>query len=485
MSKIFSRENLRPAILIISATLISALCWYLSFGLTGKFWYLLWIAPLPVFWVALTYRARTAFLASFIAFFIGRMSWYSYLAALLHSIPAIIDFLVLSLIFTLVILISRKIIMSRRQGYAVFAFPVLWTTFEFILSLVSPDGTAGSMAYSQSNVLSLVQVASVTGVTGITFIITLVPSVIAVVWYFRKIRLNVLPAVVPGAILVLAVFAFGWIRLGHKMEKPLKVGLSVLQESFHSVSTDSIDAAKEFSVSGFYAQQAMLLAREGAQAILLPERAITIETSSDSIISAMLSRAARNNNVFIITGYTNLKNKLKRNSALVIDTAGHLVVDYNKVHLVKGLEDIFTAGNNIATFGFRGLKAGVAICKDLDFPGYIRNYGKEKIDVLFIPAWDFRVDDWLHSRMAVLRGVENGFSEVRCAREGRMTISDPYGRIHYESISADKSGHTLIDAIPLHGVKTVYTSWGSWFGYTCTLGSVFFLALLLVRPRKD
>jgi len=34
--------------------------------------------------------------------------------------------------------------------------------------------------------------------------------------------------------------------------------------------------------------------------------------------------------------------------------------------------------------------------------------------------------------MAILRGVENGFSEIRTARQGRLTISDYTGKVNFE-----------------------------------------------------
>jgi apolipoprotein N-acyltransferase len=70
---------------------------------------------------------------------------------------------------------------------------------------------------------------------------------------------------------------------------------------------------------------------------------------------------------------------------------------------------------------FNGGPSGVAICKDLDFPGYIKDYGKAAVLVLFVPAWDFIKDDWLHSRMAVFKGCgKMDFPVVRTAREGRL-----------------------------------------------------------------
>jgi len=57
--------------------------------------------------------------------------------------------------------------------------------FEFLLFKFSPDGTAGSISYTQSNFLPIVQIASVTGILGISFLVTLFPSAIAVGFNFR------------------------------------------------------------------------------------------------------------------------------------------------------------------------------------------------------------------------------------------------------------------------------------------------------------
>ena len=66
---------------------------------------------------------------------------------------------------------------------------------------------------------------------------------------------------------------------------------------------------------------------------------------------------------------------------------------------------------------------GVAICKDLDFPPLGREYGNRGVGLLFVPAWDFNVDGWYHSRMAIMRGVESGFSIARVAKQGLHTVS--------------------------------------------------------------
>ena len=69
---------------------------------------------------------------------------------------------------------------------------------------------------------------------------------------------------------------------------------------------------------------------------------------------------------------------------------------------------------------------GVEICKDMDFPAWSRKYGALGVRLLAVPSLDFGRDGRLHSRMAVTRGVENGYAVVRAAGQG-LTISDAYG----------------------------------------------------------
>ena len=274
---------------------------------------------------------------------------------------------------------------------------------------------------------------------------------------------------------MVSVLLFGIIRISNGSEKSTtKVGLAVLDEKFHNI-TDHPDFQKEKLVTEYYAKEISNLAAQGAELVVLPERAININKETGDSIISILSNAAKQNHVFIITGYTNFRNEPERNSALVINAEGNPIVDYNKVHLVKGLENQFTPGSEPGLFKLNEVQAGTAICKDLDFPGYIKRYGRSNVSFLYIPAWDFVKDDWLHSRMAVLRGVENGFSEVRTARLGRLTISDCYGRVTYEASSSNGRGATLLGKVSLEKRNTIYTRFGDWFGIVNLIAAVAFV----------
>ena len=197
----------------------------------------------------------------------------------------------------------------------------------------------------------------------------------------------------------------------------------------------------------------------------------------------MFGEIAPLNHVTIIVGFTNYKSKSAHNSAFVIDDNGRVIMDYNKVHLVSILEDEIVAGEKPGVFPYQNYIAGIAICKDLDFPDYIYQYGKNKISFLCIPAWDFRVDNWLHSRMSILSGVENGFSEIRTARLGRLSISDPYGRVNAEADCSDGKEISLTGQVNMNRKETIYSQYGDWFGWFMVIISLTFLLQIIFKTR--
>jgi apolipoprotein N-acyltransferase len=69
----------------------------------------------------------------------------------------------------------------------------------------------------------------------------------------------------------------------------------------------------------------------------------------------------------LITNWCAMRNEQEFNSALVINNQGKVVVDYNKVHIVTGLENRFTPGKEIGLYKMQDQQFGISICKDLDF----------------------------------------------------------------------------------------------------------------------
>lgn len=467
--------------IIALSVLLSGLCYYFGNGLNGDFWYLVWLAPVPIICLAIVNSKKVTFLASFMAYLIGRLSWFWYLVKVTTMLPAIFFTLAPSLIFAGIIILTRSTALKLNAWYSVFAFPIFFSAFEYLFIKSAPDGTAASIAYSQMNCLPLIQIASVAGILGITFIVTLIPSSIAFSFFFREEKKSFTYLSICTGAIIAGVLLFGFLRLNNTSPNDkIKVGLVVMDEKKHN-NSDKPDSIKDNAAAVFYLKQIDSLAGQGVSAILLPERALSIDKSSENEMIKLLINAAVKNNVYIISGYTNLRGEKEYNSAIVINNKGNIITDYNKVHLVTGLESQFIPGNNIGLFKLNNLQSGIAICKDLDFQDYIRQYGKNNPGILFVPAWDFVVDDWLHSRMAILRGVENGFSEVRAARVGKLTISDRYGRVTDEASSSNLQQATLIGYVSTQRFDTFYTRSGDWVGAFSLLLSAFLIFITYMR----
>ncbi len=475
---------MKKIITIIACILSSALLFYFSDGIKGQYSVLQWLAPVPILLLSFYLKIGQVFIVSFIASFLGRLGWLSYLCTLMPQVPAVIVVTLLSLAFTLAVLFSRHALLKIKAWYAVFAFPVIFTTYEWLLISFSYDGSAASIAYSQCQLPALIQIASLTGILGITFIVAFIASFLSMAVYFRQNIAELLPLVITGCLIIVLVFTFGVLRLGKDHEGDMiPVALVVLDEDQHKF--EPADNSFEIRNAENYASVINDMAKKGAKLVVFPERAINVNKETESTIKSILCTTAKDNGITIVAGYTNYIADQAKNSTWVIDETGKIICDYNKAHPVKGLESQFAKGNEIAIFPLNGFQGGVAICKDLDYPGYIRQYGRKGVTFLCIPAWDFSVDGWLHSRMAILRGVENGFSEVRAARTGRLTISDAYARITAEANSEEGKATELYGFINSNRIETPYSkSDKEWLGIACAIAFVLFIMKVILKKRS-
>ncbi|MCK8495509.1 hypothetical protein M0L20_26830 [Spirosoma sp. RP8] len=452
------------------------MAWYFGNALTGNYWYLVWLAPTPLLGLAYYRSPRTSFWLAFAACLLGRLSWLTYLQTVVSIIPALLLTLALAYVFARIIVWSTTITHHLDSWYTVFTYPVLMTSFEYLVGTFSPDGTATSIAYTQADMVPLIQIASVTGSLGITFLVSFFPALVALgCWAYQRNR-HWISYLVSSAFLVYGLsFLYSWYRIsGQKPLSGFKVGLVALEESRHHKAQQAT-AGQLKRLLDDYSQAISSAVAQGATVVVLPETAIRLSLDTYQPVIASLKRTAHRYEVDLVDGLADFSQPQARNSALVINGKGEIVADYTKNHLVRGFEGHFTAGDQVGLFKLAGQKAGVAICKDLDFPGTMRRYGNEPITSLFVPANDFVVDAWLHSRMALVRGVENGFSLVRTARQGRLLVSDGLGHVLYEANTSAGNKAVLIGSIPASPISSFYTKTGNWFGLVNLLLAAYWL----------
>ena len=80
-----------------------------------------------------------------------------------------------------------------------------------------------------------------------------------------------------------------------------------------------------------------------------------------------------------------------------------------------------------------------------------------------------------------MRGVEDGFSIARAARQGYLTISDSRGRVVAETRSDSAPFATLLAEVPAAHVTTLYLRLGDWFAWLAI--AIFTLACLQLFRR--
>jgi apolipoprotein N-acyltransferase len=86
--------------------------------------------------------------------------------------------------------------------------------------------------------------------------------------------------------------------------------------------------------------------------------------------------------------------------------------------------------------------------------------------------------------MAVMRGVEYGFTLARAARQGALTVSDPYGRIIVEQSSARSPFSTLIVPVEVRRTRTPYARIGDCFALVASGLALILIAEALRNFRR-
>jgi apolipoprotein N-acyltransferase len=134
--------------------------------------------------------------------------------------------------------------------------------------------------------------------------------------------------------------------------------------------------------------------------------------------------------------------------------------------------------------GWLGDGRAMEICKDMDFPRTINADAKYGIRLMGVPAGDFVKDGWLHARMSIMRGVENGFAIVRAANQGLLTASDAEGRVVAQKSAAASGMTVLIASLPLGPGSTLYTRIGDAFAWCLVMLFIGIGAFISTRPSR-
>jgi apolipoprotein N-acyltransferase len=459
MDSIFDRRIIR-----IAAALFSGVLLYFTLSLTPC-WPLAWIAPVPLLLALFHASPGETRLLCTIAALIGVMSNLGYYTMVSGWTGTIVVVLLQLLEWGFAVLFTRAIVLRSNHWLSVFAYPLIWTALDVLISTFSPHSSFGSLAYTQMDALPVIQIASIAGTPGIVFVITLFASVLALALYRTTPRAQpVLAYGVPGLILV-AVLAFGAVRLASSdgTNATMPIGLIAIDDFLGP----KIPREKADLIWKGYEEATARLAAQGARIVVLPEK-IDVKDLAAAQRRDALAELARRHSIYLVAGIGLPTDAGWKNRAWLFGPNGDLLAEYDKQHLVPGLEAEMAKGHADLVREIDGHRFGIAICKDMHFASLGRSYGKKEVAVMLEPAWDFYRDGWMAARIAALRGVENGYAVVHSARESLLSVSDRYGRFITEKRSGWFPGVSVIAQVPVASMApTLYARFGDWFGWLC------------------
>jgi apolipoprotein N-acyltransferase len=414
------------------------------------------------------------------------------------TLPAFLVTMAISTLFigALPYLMDR-VMAPRLPGVAsTLVYPLAVTALEFLTISMNPMGSIGAQAYTQYNSQVLMQLVSVTGMWGITFLVAWFASMINFIWERSFSWTEVRTGVAIYAGIMLAVLAYGNIRLAFPQPEVgtmrvhgfVAVDGREMKPKLIAAQQESWQAYRELSaeIQDLYIEGTYREAEQGAQLIVWPENAIWLASEDEAALIARGQQLARDEGVYLALGYAveHQDDAPYENKLVILDPAGEVVLEHYKFggQAIEG----FKPGDGILRTVETpfGTLSGI-ICWDTFFQKPVLQASRNGTDILLTTSFEYRAIVPMHAQITTFRSIENGVSLVRVADNGISFATDPYGRT-LASVDFFTTGERVMVAqVPAYHVTTLYSIVGDLFGWLAVAGFVTILGVAFVLGRRE
>ncbi|CAH0533765.1 Apolipoprotein N-acyltransferase [Vibrio stylophorae] len=362
-------------------------------------------------------------------------------------------------------------------------FPLALVSIEITSSWLNLYGTWGAVAYSQYYSYLWLQWLSFFGMPGLTFLIAWWVSWLNWAWQHQfQWRLIRRGALIYSLTVTLALLLAGFRLLEPFTEKPsVRVAAIVADTKAHSPLTacqltdwQCVKAHSAGTLDGFF-KQSDAAVQAGAKIVFWQEIAVTLDRSEQADALRQGQQFAKKQQIYLGMSLLVIPNdfpqRLAQNKVIWIAPTGEIIGQYLKARPIPG-EPSVQGQSGVFYFDTPWARVGSAICFDMDFPHFIRQAGRAKVDILLVPAHDWQAITPLHSHMAIFRAVENGFSLMRATGQG-LSIATDYNGLILSQLDQFKTTQRILFAdLPVQRRYALYP----WIG---TLVDVSFIVAFL------
>ena len=388
---------------------------------------------------------------------------------------------------TVSLYLDRRLSRTLRPFLATLVFPCAYIPLDYLLTNINL-GMTFSLAYTQSTFLPLAQSASLFGSWYVGFLVAwFAPVSVLAAERFKNRKTVLKPLAVYLAILTL-MLSFGAFRLALDRPESQTVRIASVTVphdrdywSITDAGTPQSEAVQNKPAMESIAEELFALSQKaadyGAKIIFWSEGNCPLyEDDYDAFLQAAKDFARENNVYFMPAVVELLYGQTKNNNlAIMISPDGETAYRYEKTISWYPSSSDGVIPIVDTPYG----KISTAICFDMDYPRLIAQAADA--DIMLVPGFDTRKIDDYHTKVAFLRGIENGFSTVRQANKGSSISADYLGNtLTYQNYFRTED-RVMISDVPTKGVWTLYGHAGEIFLWLVFAGLALVLGVFFVK----
>lgn len=461
------------------AAIVSGLLMTLS-NAPYDLWYLSYIAYVPLFISTRGLRpAKQGMAYALCCAVIATNWWHSTIIFSFWFFALIVPLLCLA--FFLWAWLSAPFTRDGANPFAKMFMPCLiWVGIEGILSSETV-GIPCNIGISQSGQPVLIQSAALFGIYTTSFLIVLSNTTLALLLESLRAKRSGVdtrtktgvgarigtawPAVLLGIVLLSANVVYGLYKLApeQNLDKPVRIAViqpviesDLYLNGWRDPETRSFikNTLDELTDAALRDKPDILVWPEGGNGYL--------NMRIDELRDSLYDKAVAHRTDLLISSNDLDEDGRKYNTLFSISRDGQLLGRYNKVNLIPGAEDSYTAGPGFHTLPSSFGPIGPSICYESNFPSPLREVTQMGAQILVVSTSDaaFKKTSLTinHTRTAVFRAIENHRWVVHASNTGPSVIVSPRGHIVSSSRFFER-GYITGDAQFLTGM-TLFTAYG-------------------------
>lgn len=466
---------------LINAIIISLITYVLSNG-EWSIPVLAWIYPVLFLWVVHSCRPIKAYLIIFGIYAMGFMIRFANVIGMDFWVCAVAAVLVAA-ISSLPYIFWKK---SKSKFQATVIFAAGMVVVEYIIYIIYPMLGGLSDAYTQYQNSLLLQIVTVTGVYGISFIMYWTAAVVIWFWEKRnelhKIKKYIsIYCAVMGLVFLYGIVMFQSMQMAENSVRMAAVTVPVSQLLNEDKDVYAVFYTDSFSDENMANAKRKLSevidelfiktineAQADAKVVFWSELNGAVLKEDESELLQRASDIANEQDIYLLvsllvkTPYEDLK----ENKMIAFNPQGEQITEYYKFGRSIG-ELCLKGDGKLKSFDTEYGRIAPFICSDMAFLSEIRQAGKNDVDIIIVPASDWKEMTAIAIKTAVMRGVENGCSVVRHTNKGTSVISDTRGNILALTNYFKSDTKTISAQVITNGRFTIYSQIGEVFVYLC------------------